>query len=59
MFIINWFKKYPVSSKFIVSVFTFGLIAVFAGGSWLSYVAAIGFVVDILHFYKSGGAGDK
>lgn len=56
---IKWIKKYPVSAKFILSLLIFGVLALVGDGGLVSLIAGIGFVADIFHFYKSGGAGDK
>jgi hypothetical protein len=56
---IKFIKKYPVSTKFTLSLLVFGLVAVLANSTLLRVVCAIAFVADIWHFYKSGGAGDR
>jgi hypothetical protein len=56
---IKFIKKYPKSTKFTLSLLTFGLVAVLANSDLLRIVAGIAFVADIIHFYKSGGAGDQ
>jgi hypothetical protein len=42
-----------------LSLLAFGLVAVLANSTAIRIIAGIAFIVDIFHFFASGGAGDR